>query len=77
MVAFGFPMGLYQMQDLAGLDIAWAMRKRRAAEGKRPANYVRIPDIFMRGGALWPQGGGAAGMTIPAANLCLTRKWSA
>ena len=50
MVAFGFPMGIYQMQDLAGLDIAWAMRKRRAAEGKRPANYVRIPDILCEAG---------------------------
>ena len=35
MVAFGFPMGVFAMQDLAGLDIAWAMRKRRAAT--RPA----------------------------------------
>jgi len=50
MVDFGFPMGIYQMQDLAGLDIAWAMRKRRAAEGKRPANYVRIPDILCEAG---------------------------
>lgn len=50
MVAFGFPMGLYQMQDLAGLDIAWAMRKRRAAEGKRPENYVRIPDGLCEAG---------------------------
>jgi len=29
MRAFGFPIGVFQMQDLAGLDIAWAMRKRR------------------------------------------------
>lgn len=50
MVDFGFPMGIYQMQDLAGLDIAWAMRKRRAAEGKRPENYVRIPDILCKAG---------------------------
>ncbi|SUZ31166.1 Fatty acid oxidation complex subunit alpha [Roseibaca ekhonensis] len=50
MVDFGFPMGIYQMQDLAGLDIAWAMRKRRAAEGKRPADYVRIPDILCEAG---------------------------
>lgn len=29
-VAFGFPMGPFAMGDLAGLDIAWAARKRRA-----------------------------------------------
>jgi 3-hydroxyacyl-CoA dehydrogenase len=50
MADFGFPMGMFQMQDMAGLDIAWAMRKRRAAEGKRPANYVHIPDILCEAG---------------------------
>ncbi|MHC5656115.1 FAD-dependent oxidoreductase [Stappia sp. ICDLI1TA098] len=30
-VAFGFPMGPFAVSDLAGLDIAWAGRKRRAA----------------------------------------------
>ncbi|MEM9319931.1 MAG: 3-hydroxyacyl-CoA dehydrogenase NAD-binding domain-containing protein [Pseudomonadota bacterium] len=34
--AFGFAMGPFQMVDLAGLDIAWATRKRLAAT--RPAN---------------------------------------
>lgn len=29
---FGFAMGPYRMSDLAGLDIGWAIRKRRAAE---------------------------------------------
>ena len=44
MTDFGFPMGIFAMQDLAGLDIAWAMRKRRAVN--RPANerYVEIAD---------------------------------
>lgn len=50
MVEFGFPMGLFRMQDLAGLDIAWAMRKRRAAEGRQPADYVRIPDLLCEAG---------------------------
>lgn len=52
MVAFGFPMGMFRMQDMAGLDIAWAMRKRRAAEGRRPADYVRIPDLLCEAGRL-------------------------
>lgn len=44
MLAFGMPMGIYQMQDLAGLDIAWAMRKRQAAERKSDERYVDIAD---------------------------------
>lgn len=30
---FGFAMGPYAVSDLAGLDIGWAVRKRKAAEG--------------------------------------------
>lgn len=41
---FGFPMGVYEMQDLAGLDIAWAMRKRRAATRDPAERYVAIAD---------------------------------
>lgn len=41
---FGFAMGIYQVQDLAGLDIAWAMRKRQAATRDPAARYVRIAD---------------------------------
>ncbi len=44
MRAFGFPMGIYQMQDLAGLDISWAMRKRRAATRDPHERYVAIAD---------------------------------
>ncbi|RMH48563.1 MAG: 3-hydroxyacyl-CoA dehydrogenase family protein, partial [Alphaproteobacteria bacterium] len=44
MEAWGFAMGLYRVQDLAGLDIAWAMRKRRAATRDPAARYVRIAD---------------------------------
>ena len=32
MVDFGYPMGPFAVGDLAGLDIGWASRKRRAAE---------------------------------------------
>jgi len=44
MTDFGFPMGIFQMQDMAGLDIAWAMRKRRAANRHPDERYVRIAD---------------------------------
>jgi 3-hydroxyacyl-CoA dehydrogenase len=41
---FGFPMGPYQVIDLAGGDIGWASRKRRAATRDPNARYVQIPD---------------------------------
>ena len=44
---FGYPIGPYQMSDLAGGDIGWATRKRRAAarDPKAPsARYVQIAD---------------------------------
>ena len=44
MTAFGFPMGIFAMQDLAGLDIAWAMRKRLAPTRPADQRYVEIPD---------------------------------
>ena len=34
--AFGFAMGPFAVADLAGLDIGWAVRKRRRAEGLDP-----------------------------------------
>ena len=43
---FGFSMGIYQMQDLAGLDISWAMRKRRAATRDPQERYVDIADTL-------------------------------
>lgn len=44
MTAFGLPMGIYRMQDLAGLDISWAMRKRQAAARDPSERYVDIAD---------------------------------
>ena len=41
---FGFPMGLFEVQDLAGLDIAWAMRKRQAVTRDPNERYVDIAD---------------------------------
>ena len=37
---FGFPMGPFEMNDLAGLDISWRIRKRQAASA-RPACATR------------------------------------
>jgi len=42
--AFGYPMGPYQMSDLAGGDIGWATRKRRAPTHDPRARYVQIAD---------------------------------
>ncbi len=44
MTGFGLPMGLFQMQDLAGLDISWATRKRQAATRDPAQRYVDIGD---------------------------------
>ncbi|MEW9579993.1 3-hydroxyacyl-CoA dehydrogenase NAD-binding domain-containing protein [Paraburkholderia sp. DGU8] len=41
---FGFPMGPFQVVDLAGGDIGWAARKRRAATRNPAARYVQIAD---------------------------------
>jgi 3-hydroxyacyl-CoA dehydrogenase len=41
---FGFAMGIFETQDMSGLDIAFAMRKRRAAEGRLPARPSRVAD---------------------------------
>jgi 3-hydroxyacyl-CoA dehydrogenase len=41
---FGFPMGPFQVVDLAGGDIGWATRKRRAATRDPRARYVTISD---------------------------------
>ncbi|WP_345795899.1 3-hydroxyacyl-CoA dehydrogenase NAD-binding domain-containing protein [Castellaniella sp. MT123] len=41
---FGFPMGPFQVTDLAGGDISWATRKRRAATRDPQLRYVPIAD---------------------------------
>ena len=64
--AFGFPMGPFQVVDLAGGDIGWAARKRRAATRNPNARYVQIADRLCergwfgqktgRGFYLYPEG---------------------
>ncbi len=47
---FGFPMGIFEMQDLAGLDISWAMRKRLSATRDPDQRYVDIGDKLCESG---------------------------
>lgn len=63
---FGYPMGPFQVTDLAGGDIGWATRKRRAAKRDPKARYVEIADRICergwfgqktgRGFYLYPEG---------------------
>jgi len=63
---FGYPMGPFQVSDLAGGDIGWATRKRRAATRDPNMRYVEIADRICergwfgqktgRGFYLYPQG---------------------
>ena len=63
---FGFPMGPFEVSDLAGGDIGWATRKRRAATRDPKARYVQIADRLCergwfgqktaRGYYLYPEG---------------------
>ena len=47
--AFGFAMGPFRMSDLAGNDIGWHIRKRRALEAPG-LKYSRIPDLLCEQG---------------------------
>jgi 3-hydroxyacyl-CoA dehydrogenase len=42
--AYGFPMGPFAVQDLAGLDISWARRKRLAPLRSPDERYVPVAD---------------------------------
>jgi 3-hydroxyacyl-CoA dehydrogenase len=49
--AFGFAMGPFAVADLAGLDIGWAVRKRKRAEGLDPrARDASYADTLCEGG---------------------------
>lgn len=64
---YGFAMGPFAVSDLAGLDIAWAMRKRRAATRSPQERYVEVADRLCeqgrfgrktgRGWYLYPEAG--------------------
>lgn len=46
MRGFGMPMGPYELQDLTGLQISWANRKRQAPTRSPSERYVRIGDLL-------------------------------
>jgi 3-hydroxyacyl-CoA dehydrogenase len=52
MEAYGFAMGPFAVFDLAGLEIAWARRKRQAATRDPTARYVDIADHLCEAGRL-------------------------
>lgn len=41
---FGFPMGIYLMKDMAGLDIGWSIRKNREATRDKSLRYSPVAD---------------------------------
>ncbi|MFT6452464.1 MAG: 3-hydroxyacyl-CoA dehydrogenase [Halocynthiibacter sp.] len=47
---FGFAMGPYKVGDLAGLDIGWMTRKRKAATRANEQRYVTIHDRICENG---------------------------
>ncbi|KQZ29713.1 3-hydroxyacyl-CoA dehydrogenase [Mesorhizobium sp. Root552] len=47
---YGFPMGPYAVNDMAGLDISWARRKRNAATRDPSERYVVIADRLCEAG---------------------------
>ncbi|MFW8635842.1 3-hydroxyacyl-CoA dehydrogenase NAD-binding domain-containing protein [Cribrihabitans pelagius] len=47
---FGFPMGPFAMGDLAGLDINWAARKRRAPTRDPRERVARFYEMLCEGG---------------------------
>ncbi|MDH4442267.1 MAG: 3-hydroxyacyl-CoA dehydrogenase NAD-binding domain-containing protein [Rhizobium sp.] len=49
---FGFAMGIFEVQDLSGLDIAWAQRKNTASARDASLPYSRIADMLCEGGRL-------------------------
>lgn len=55
--AYGFAMGIFSVNDMAGLEIAWARRKRQAATRDPAARYVEIADRLCEAGRLGRKSG--------------------
>ena len=54
---YGFPMGLFAVYDMAGLEIAWARRRRQAANRDPSERYVEIADRLCEAGRLGQKSG--------------------
>ena len=52
MRGFGYAMGLYATQDMSGLDIAWANRRRQRATRDTKRRYSRVQDQMCEAGWL-------------------------
>jgi 3-hydroxyacyl-CoA dehydrogenase len=52
MQKFGFAMGIYAVQDMSGLDIAWAQRRALARQRDPSERYARIADRLCEAGRL-------------------------
>ncbi len=57
MEAYGFAMGPFAVFDLAGLEIAWARRKRQAATRDPDERYVEIADRLCEAGRFGQKAG--------------------
>ncbi len=57
MRGFGYAMGPFEMQDMAGLQIAWANRKRQAATRDPGERYETISDMLCEMGRLGQRSG--------------------
>ncbi|KQY13892.1 3-hydroxyacyl-CoA dehydrogenase NAD-binding domain-containing protein [Rhizobium sp. Root482] len=55
--AYGFPMGIFAVNDMAGLEIAWARRKRQAASRDPDARYIETADRLCEAGRLGRKAG--------------------
>jgi 3-hydroxyacyl-CoA dehydrogenase len=55
--AYGFPMGIFAVNDMAGLEIAWARRKRQASTRDPRERYVEIADRLCEAGRLGRKSG--------------------
>ncbi|WP_311272626.1 MULTISPECIES: 3-hydroxyacyl-CoA dehydrogenase NAD-binding domain-containing protein [unclassified Rhizobium] len=49
---FGFAMGIFEVQDMSGLDIAWAQRKAKALSRPSGARVAHIADRLCEAGRL-------------------------
>ncbi|WP_119388277.1 FAD-dependent oxidoreductase [Taklimakanibacter lacteus] len=54
---FGLPMGVFEMQDMAGLDIGWANRRALAPRRDPRERYVEIGDLICERGHLGRKAG--------------------